>query len=642
MITIEESIRPQLQTPFPAVPELWKCPKTGLLVPKDPIKNIQYRSDLLTKAENDIILQEDLMAASAQSLLYWINTFAMTFHQFDVDPETGKRIESVYPHNPFVTWEIQDDLCNVFEQSLEKAEDILINKTRDMGASWLCLAFIHWLWLFRPDSQLLEMSRTEDYVDKAGNMKALFQRHDYINQWLPDWMLPPGIGYREKYRSKMHMLNTYNGSCIDGESTTQHAASGDRRLVLLLDEFAKVENGADMRSATRDAALMRIINSTVAGPGTEYSKWKNDRTVKVFPLMFWDHPDKGKNRYVRQHPVTGIWEIRSPWFDEECKVRSPREIAREILANDLEAGSQFFTPGNVDRHIALFGREPKTRWDIRLKKSVPNDEIKRIIKTKQLEKVKVRRDKNGSLRVWTNLVLGRPDQSKDYIFGIDISKGQGASNSVISIKCKQTGEKIAEWRDANTPPYEMARITIAIAIWCGGRCKLPFLKWEMNGPGWDFGKLIVKEFHYPHYYRDTRVGNIRDKKLKKYGWHSSPNAKQELLETYDRLLAHGGFINHSIWSLEEAKIYVWYDDGGIGPASLVQENRAAKKTHGDCVIADALTLDDKDIPKGRLKDNIVTPERSFGHRLKQFQDKKKKKKPMWRREFNFSGYQSTV
>lgn len=635
MIVVEESIKPKLKEPFPNTPELWECPKTGLLVPKNSMKNLQYRANLLKKADGDIILQEDLLAASKQSLLFWINTFVMTYHQFDVDPATGRRIEAVNAHVPFVTWEIQDDLFDRFEYCLREAEDILVNKSRDMGASWSCIAFLHWLWLFKDDAQLLELSRTEDYVDKAGNMKALFQRHDYINQWLPDWMLPPGIHYREKNRSKMHMLNMYNGSCIDGESTTEHATSGDRRLVTLLDEFSKVENGALMRSATRDASLIRIVNSTVAGPGTEYSKWKNDGTIRVFPLMYWDHPDKGKGRYVRQHPITNIWEIRSPWFDAECKVRSPREIAREILANDLEAGSQFFTPGNADRHIKIFGREPKTRWDVRLKKNVPNDDIKHVIKTKQLNKVEIKRDKNGCLRVWTNLVLGRPDQTKDYIFGIDLSKGQGASNSVISIKCKQTGEKIAEWRDANTPPYEMARIVIAIAVWCGGRKKLPFLKWEMNGPGWDFGKLIVKVFFYPYYYKDKKVGNIRDKKLKKYGWHSNPNSKKELLGTYDRLLAHGGYTNHSIWSLEEVKIYVWYDSGGIGPAYLVKESESAKKTHGDCVIADALTLDNKDIPRSTIVDSLDIPERSFGHRLKQFQDKKKKKRIAWRRDFDF-------
>ena len=231
-------------------------------------------------------------------------------------------------------------------------------------------------------------------------------------------------------------------------------------------------------------------------------------------------------------------------------------------------------------------------------------------------------------------MLGRPDQSKDYILGIDISKGHGASNSVISIKCKQTGEKIAEWRDANTPPYEFAKISVAVAIWCGGRKKLPFKKWEKNGPGLDYGKLMVKEWHYPYYYRNQKVGNIRDKKLKTYGWQSSPDAKKELLETYDRFLATGGYVNHSIWALNEVNLYVYYDDGGIGPAYLVQETQAAKKTHGDCVIADALTLDNKGIPKSNIEDNLRIPERCFATRLKEYKDGRKKKLD-WRRKFNF-------
>jgi hypothetical protein len=116
----------------------------------------------------------------------------------------------------------------------------------------------------------------------------------------------------------------------------------------------------------------------------------------------------------------------------------------------------------------------------------------------------------------------------------------------------------------------------------------------MNGdPGFDFGRLVVKQFHYPYYYRDVKVGHIRDKKTKKYGWHNNAKSKGELLNAYDRALAHGGYINHSILALEEAKTYIYNDDGSIGPACLVEESSAAKKTHGDRTMADALTIEDK-------------------------------------------------
>ena len=634
---IAESVKPVLETPFPSGREYWTCPKTGLVVPKPIEKNLEYRAKLLLAAENDPILQRDLMAACNESLLFWINAFAWTFHQFDTDPETGKRTDAARPHSPFITWEVQDDLCDDFELHLKKSEDILVDKSRNMGASWLCVDFIHWEWLFDNDAQLLELSRTEDYVDKAGNMKALFQKHDYINGWLPEWMLPPDALYGQKNRTKMHMKNIVNGACIDGESTTQHAASGDRRKVVLLDEFAKVEKGSLMRSATRDVAQMRIINSTPAGPGTEYSRWKLGGQIKVFVLPFYEHPEQGSGRYIRKTEAGG-YQIRSPYLDYEATVRTVKELAREILRQDVESGDTFFTVENVDRHKRLFACEARERYHVHFVPHTPNDLVYNFIRGRDLTKISIKKGKKGPLRVWTKLMMGRPDQSKTYIFGIDIGKGQGASNSVISIKCKETGEKIAEWRDANTPPYDMARIAVALAIWCGGRKprNLPFLKWEKNGPGLEFGKLIVKDFRYPYFYTNVTPGKTVDKKEKKYGWHSSRDSKYQLLSAYDRALAHGGFINHSEFGLEEMKMYVHYADGGVGPAYLIEENASAKKTHGDIVIADALTIDDKETGRAIKHEGPKAPPGSCGHRKNEIVKKNKaaKSRKNWRQPFD--------
>lgn len=639
MITaVEEQLKPKLSEPFPNVSEFFECEFTGLRVPKQINKNLDYRAKILHAAENDKGLQKDLMTACSESLLYWVYTFCYTFHQFDVDGDTGLRYKSKVVHQPFIPWEIQDILFTRLIWHLVNGKDILINKSRDMGASWICTIFMHWLWLFKSGAQLLELSRTEPYVDQAGNLKALFQKHDLINKFLPKWMRPPHCMPGQKFRTKMHLMNDLNGACIDGESTTEHAASGDRRLVALLDEFAKVRNGKLMRSATRDAALMRIVNSTVAGPGTEYSKWKTDGTIIVFPLMWWDHPDKGKNRYVEQNEITGAWKIRSPWYNNEEKARSPGEMAREVDANDLEAGSNFFTISNIEKHRVLFGCAPRTCWGINFKTGVANDHIPGILKKKEIKKIEVRREVKGKLRIWTNLVNGRLDQHYDYIIGFDLSKGQGASNSVASIKNRQTGEKVGEWRDANTPPYEMARIAMALCVWVGGRKGLPFIKWEMNGdPGFTFGKLIVKIFHYKYYYRDIKVGNIRDKKTKKYGWHSSQKAKWELLNLYDRVLAHGGYINHSIQGLEEAKTYIYFDDGSVGPACLVEESSAAKKTHGDIVIADALTLEDKLFKSisSRNKASKSRDMRTAAGRKQALKRKDKNKLSHWQTSYDF-------
>jgi hypothetical protein len=289
-------------------------------------------------------------------------------------------------------------------------------------------------------------------------------------------------------------------------------------------------------------------------------------------------------------------------------------MAREVDAEDVEAGELFFSIANVDRHIAMFTSDPLSRYEIDFKHGIANDSVADLIRSRNLGSVQVRPHPKGPMRLWAKLINGRLDQSRSYIIGIDISKGQGASNSVMSIKCRETKMKVAEWRDANVPPYEFARIAIAVALWVGGRTKLPFLKWENNGPGWDFGRYVVRKWFYPFYYRAKRPGQKNEKKTKLYGWQSGRREKEELLREYDRVLAHGGYINPSRFALEEARQYVYFPDGGVGPAALVEEDSAARKTHGDCVIADALTIEDTDAPKGDVVNDIEAPRRSAGFR----------------------------
>lgn len=594
-------------------------------------------------AENDEKLQEEVLVACSESYLYWINSFAWTYHQFDVDPGTGEKIEALYPDVPFITWDIQDEMFDQLNWHVCNGKDILINKSRDMGASWCCLSYIHWEWLFHPGGEYLEMSRTRNYVDQYGNMKALLPKHDYINKWLPYWMLPPGVEPGGKHRKCMHMKNILNGSTIDGESTTEHAASGDRRRIILLDEFAKVKYGKQMRNATRDAALCRFINSTVAGPGTEYSKMKNAGKTTIFSLMYWDHPEKGAGRYTRQDPLTKKWEIRSPWFDREEQERSRTELAQEVLAQDVESGDLFFELSNIETHTALFCCDSIHRLDVDFAPGVADDTIKDIIRTRVLGKVppKVVASKRpkGRLRIWAELIDGRLDQSFTYTIGCDISKGHGASNSVISILCDQTKEKVGEWKDSHVPPFMMARTAVAIAMWVGGqqpRC-LPMLIWEKNGPGKDFGKQMVVVFNYPHYYRTPkRDGTAFDGISLKYGWQSSKDNKRLLLREYDRAIASGNIINHSLFAMNEAKNYIEFGNRSIGPAELVDDGEGALETHGDIVIADALCiLGSKKVKRNPGEHPMANTCRSAAWR-KQNARKKKRKHDSWRRPFDHS------
>lgn len=627
--------KPSLPVPFPSGRRTWTCPKTGLVVPKIYEENFEWRQKLLRQAENDIVLQQDLLAACKESVLYWINAFCWTYHQFDEDPETGKELPSKEPHQPMITWEIQDELLSWLDERFEQGEDGLIDKSRKMGASWICLEFCHHLWLFRPGTEIREMSRVEDLVDSSV-ASSLFWKHDYLNNRLPKWMCPPDVLERgQKNRTKLRIYNELNGSTIAGSSTQKYAMRADRAAIILLDEFAAVEDGEAIRTSTASVAPCRIVNSTTIGAGTEYSRWKKSTQIKVFSLMFWEHPAMGAGRFVLQDDITKRYHIISPWLERQKLRRTEKEIASEILAVDLEAGDMFFDLQEIEKHIALFARPAKQQFNIELKKGIANDQIFQILRTKDKGVISIHTAREGKLEVWCELIDGRPDQSRTYIFGIDTSKGQGASESVVSIKSRQTGEIIAKWKCKHTPPYDFARIIVSLALWCGGANpqRLPFLVWENNGPGWDLGRLLVQEFKYPFYYRSHTIGVVTEKDTKKYGFQVNRQSKVLLLRAYERALKTGLIINHDKRGLEQAKYYIHYPGGGVGPAELADKSTADMLLHGDIVMADALTAENKEVFQPKVKGPIA-PYTSFGW----FRDRKKaKNQTSWQTSWDFGG-----
>jgi len=611
-------VKPELSTPFPAIPRVWTCPHSGFKVPKDPVKNLVWRAELLKKAVEDKGLQTALYTAASKSVLFWMNTFAFTYRIQDSDT-AGKRRQAKNAHIPFVTWDIQDTHILAIEDAIDNAYDLLTDKTRDMGASWTHIAVFHHQWLFRKGRKFLEMSRVETDVDGADNPRCLFVKHDYINKWLPAWMLP------RIDRTRMHLVNLSNGSRIDGESSNKAAGSGDRCHALLMDEFAKMENAEKIKAATADVTPCRLANSTPWGAGTAYSKWRLSGQVKVVPLPWYEHPEKGVGRYCRQDEETGKWQIRSPWYDEQCRIRTPQEVAQEIDMDHIGSGDVVFDAAMVEQHKRMYGKSACAKRTIDFKKTIPNADIQNFLRGKDLDGLERRGAPSGPLHIWARLVDGRLDQRLTYVLACDISKGQGASNSTLTVLCRETGEKVAEWASANAPEHEFARIACAIGLWVGGGGgrNLPLLGWEANGPGHVFGREIVQTYKYPNFWVDRQVGAITEKKSGRYGWTSSREKKALVIGTYHRALTHGGFINPSLKALDECLMYVHYEGGGLGPAALVSESTTARAVHGDRVIADALAnwmLDD--VAATRIT-KPVRPERSFAA-LKAKHDKRRR------------------
>lgn len=623
------------------VTETWECPVTGLIVPKLADENLAWRLKVMELADADPAFQVDLYTACSKSALFFVNAFCFTLRVFEPG-KSGENQQAKHQHLPFITWPVQDEHILLIEKSIVDGRELLTDKSRDMGATWDHIAvYVHRL-LFRADESHLMISRKEDAVDQIdgqarnypyGNVAdpgTLFGKIDYILQRLPEWMIPR-LG-----RKSMHIVNLDNKTRIDGESSNASAGSSDRRKSIFMDEMAKMKEAESIKRSTRDVTACRLVCSTPNGAGTAFSIWRMSGQIPVFVLPWWEHPEKGSGRYVQKDKLDR-WTIRSPWYDAECEARSPKEVAVELDMDHVGSGDTFFEAQTLEQHKRMFGRPPRGTSAISFRRKLNEDQIRDAVR-KMDHKLTIRTGA-GPLKYWVDFVNGRLDQSKTYIIGIDIGKGQGASNSVMTVGCVETREKVCEWADANTPPHELARLACALAIWVGGRSKRPLIIYENNGdPGLDFGRQLVKLYQYPNVYFDKQSGTLREKVGKRYGWRSSQDKKAEALGLLRRAYAHGRFINRSIQAIQEATTYVHYEGGGIGPAELVNESTSTRKAHGDRVIADMLfiwALQDA----GRLRVQAGTnPQRSFGVRFAAFKKAKKARESRGpAKRFNFSG-----
>ena len=547
------------------------------LVPKDVDANLRFRRGLLQRAADcgdeparDLFRQEQWIMC-ARDPLYAINAYGWTY-----DPRLTPSAV------PFVTWDYQDRAILDLLDSIDTGEDVVIEKSRDMGASWIMLSVFWWRWMFVPNQSFLMVSRKEEYVDKIGDPKALFWKVDFLLKHMPGWMLP------RFERKKLHFGNLDNGSTIDGESTNGDVARGDRRTAICLDEFAAVENGRRVLAATGDATRCRWFNSTPAGTANAFYEVVNSGVRKV--RMHWSqHPHKGAGLYTSDeagrlqiidtsfvfpdgYQFICDGKMRSPWYDKECKRRhSDLEIKQELDIDYIGSGSLFFDVAELDEHQEKFARDPLMMGEL--------DHELDTLEPKEF----VRRN-NGKLLLWCGLMSDGKPPPGNYVIGCDVANGTGASNSVACIADRETGEKVAEFASSMVKPEGFAKFAVALARWFHGA----MLGWEANGPGRGFGDAVLEAGYRNIYYRrqDTSISR---KVSDVPGWFSTADNKTALLTEYRSHLGRGDFVNRSVQSLMECRQYVHGPNGPEHAAAMTTEDPSgARQQHGDRVIADAL------------------------------------------------------
>jgi len=207
---------------------------------------------------------------------------------------------------PLIMFPRQQQLVEFIVGCLTSQSPGLIEKSRDMGATWIACCISVWLFLFHGGSSVGWGSQKAEYVDELGNPKSIFEKMRILLRRVPKEFLPDGFG--ERYMVLRRIRNPLTGSVIGGD-VGDNIGRGDRTAIYFKDESAWYEHPELIEASLSNTTRVPIDISSVSGlgtlfhrkreagiiwePGQEFHKYK----VNVFIMDWRDHPDKNQEWY---------------------------------------------------------------------------------------------------------------------------------------------------------------------------------------------------------------------------------------------------------------------------------------------------------------------------------------------------------
>lgn len=534
--------------------------------------------------------QRTLWTACKHDILFFINAFCWLY-----EPRGSRLVGTSSNVVPFITYGFQDRAFLAMQEAFEK-QDIGVEKSRDLGATWMSLTLLFHRWMFFEFSSLGVMSRVENMVDKPGKRDTLMWKLDFLlkgdagHGGLPAWMRPSKV-----YRSMMMMENQDNGSTFEGAATTESAWRGGRKGCIFIDEYAAFPAGDDYKAlaSTQHATDCRLFVSTPLGAsGAYYDVMHQPSNIKKIILDWSEHPDRQKGLYTSDKGVLKILDEeyefpedykfvldgkrRSPYYDQEClrPGATPQSIAQEL---DRDYGGSEYQ---------IFGKSLYEQGRTGL---LTPYERGVLFYDEETLSPDFNVAEDAGYKLWTHRCSrGLPVKTGKYVVGCDISSGLGGeytSNSVICVIDTVTGQQVAEFATNTIRPEAFADLAIATCMWFNDA----YLIWEVNGPtGGSFSRQILERGYGNVYFREVENKSYK-KKSKSPGWFSTDKNKLAVLSQMSAAIQNGMFCIRSDALLEECKSYVYVQGKVVHSRAVRTTDDSAKgATHGDRVIAAAL------------------------------------------------------
>lgn len=296
---------------------------------------MQERLLLLDKCKDNIDLQNIEIEMCKRSPIHFFNFYLMTdkndtFFSSDTPQEV-----------PFILFPFQEEyVLEVWESIIEWSKpvserksdvltDVFIEKSRQMGISWVTCGIMLYGFLFYKHKYTL-ISRTADEVDSPWDMDSMFEKIRFMIRNLPSWMIPKWFSKeqgRDKTNRYMNISDPNTQASITGKTANPDAGRWGTRNAIFMDEMAFMQYAGQINKSAGNNTPCRIFNST--------------------PNWEW-------NEFFRMKKKAEEWEVKRlryhrtehPHYDEDWYKWKTKGKTKEAIAQELE----------IDYNTAIAGR----------------------------------------------------------------------------------------------------------------------------------------------------------------------------------------------------------------------------------------------------------------------------------------------
>lgn len=300
---------------------------------------------------------------------------------------------------PFGLWPAQEAALEAF--ALHRL--IALLKARQLGLSWLVLARVLWLMLFRPASTCLLFSRRDD---EATNL--LDQRLRGMAQHLPDFLRPQFKG-----KNNEHSLQLKNGSTALAFPTT--AGDSYTANLVVIDEADLVPDLG---------RLMRAVKPTVDNGGSLIALSRSDKKKPLSAFKnIYRAAKSGKTPWF---PVFLPWSAHpgrnAAWYDTQKKDVLARTGALDDLYEQYPStDAEALAPSTLDKRI------PAVWLTACYAEAAPFDPLP-----------------SGAPAIKGLEVFRLPQPGRKYVLGLDPAEGNPTSDdSALEVLDAASGEEVA-------------------------------------------------------------------------------------------------------------------------------------------------------------------------------------------------------